>query len=58
VETSDIMFAIDSVPAVLTVTIERFVYLHYGLATILTFVGAKLLLRGFDLHILIPPTVW
>jgi tellurite resistance protein TerC len=78
VETSDIMFAIDSVPAVLAVTssafiayssnafavlglralyfaleglIDRFVYLHYGLAAILTFVGAKLLLQGFGVHV-------
>jgi tellurite resistance protein TerC len=78
VETSDIMFAIDSVPAVLAVTssafvayssnafavlglralyfaleglIDRFVYLHYGLTAILTFVGAKLLLQGFGVHV-------
>ena len=78
VETSDILFAIDSVPAVLAVTssafiayssnafavlglralyfaleglIDRFVYLHYGLAAILTFVGAKLLLQGFGVHV-------
>jgi tellurite resistance protein TerC len=78
VETSDIMFAIDSVPAVLAVTssafvayssnafavlglralyfaleglIDRFVYLHYGLAAMLTFVGTKLLLQGFGVHI-------
>ncbi len=78
VETSDILFAIDSVPAVLAVTssafiayssnafavlglralyfaleglIDRFVYLHYGLAAILTFVGTKLLLQGFGVHV-------
>jgi tellurite resistance protein TerC len=78
VETSDILFAIDSVPAVLAVTssafiayssnafavlglralyfaleglIDRFVYLHYGLAAILTFVGAKLLLQGVGVHV-------
>jgi tellurite resistance protein TerC len=78
VETSDILFALDSVPAVLAVTssafiayssnafavlglralyfaleglIDRFVYLHYGLAAILTFVGAKLLMQGFGLHV-------
>ena len=78
VEVSDILFAIDSVPAVLAVTssafiayssnafavlglralyfalegmIDRFVYLHYGLAAILTFVGAKLLLQGFGVHV-------
>jgi predicted tellurium resistance membrane protein TerC len=31
--------------------IDRFVYLHYGLAAILTFVGAKLLLQGFGVHV-------
>ncbi len=78
VETSDILFALDSVPAVLAVTssafiayssnafavlglralyfaleglIDRFIYLHYGLAAILTFVGAKLLLQGFGVHV-------
>ena len=78
VETSDVLFAIDSVPAVLAVTsstfiayssnafavlglralyfaleglIDRFVYLHYGLAAILTFVGAKLLLQSFGVHV-------
>jgi tellurite resistance protein TerC len=78
VDTSDMLFAIDSVPAVLAVTssafiayssnafavlglralyftleglIDRFVYLHYGLAAILTFVGVKLLLQGFGLHV-------
>ncbi len=78
VETSDILFAVDSVPAVLAVTssafvayssnafavlglralyfaleglIDRFVYLHHGLAAILTFVGAKLLLQGFGVHV-------
>ena len=78
VETSDVLFAIDSVPAVLAVTsstfiayssnafavlglralyfaleglIDRFAYLHYGLAAILTFVGAKLLLQSFGVHV-------
>src|SRR3712207_1234566 len=78
VETSDIPFALDSVPAVLAITsstfvayssnafavlslrvlyfalkglIDRFVYLHYGLAAILTFFGAKLLLQGFGVHV-------
>jgi tellurite resistance protein TerC len=68
IETSDIIFAVDSVPAVLSVTqtafvayssivfavlglralyfalkglVDRFVYLHYGVAAILVFVGAK-----------------
>ena len=78
VETSDILFAIDSVPAVLAITqtafvayssivfavlglralyfaleglVDRFVYLHYGLAVILVFVGAKFVAQGFGLHI-------
>jgi tellurite resistance protein TerC len=78
VEASDILFAIDSVPAVLSVTqtafvayssivfavlglralyfaleglIDRFVYLHYGLAVILVFVGAKFVAQGFGVHI-------
>ncbi|CAN5607700.1 MAG: TerC family protein [Chloroflexi bacterium] len=71
VETSDIMFAIDSVPAILAITtdqfivftsnafaimglrslyfllaglIDRFEYLKYGLAALLTFAGLKMLL--------------
>ncbi len=71
IETSDVMFAIDSVPAILSVTtdtfivftsnafaimglrslyfllagmVERFAYLKYGLAALLAFAGAKLLL--------------
>jgi tellurite resistance protein TerC len=78
VETTDIIFAIDSVPAVLSVTqtafvadssivfavlglralyfaleglVDRFVYLHYGLAVILVFVGAKFVAQGFGLQI-------
>jgi tellurite resistance protein TerC len=78
VETSDVIFAIDSVPAVLAITssafiayssnafavlglralyfaleglIDRFVYLHYGLAAILAFVGVQLLLQGFGVHV-------
>src|SRR5215212_4071976 len=73
IETSDIIFAVDSVPAVLSVTqtafvayssivfavlglralyfaleglVDRFVYLHYGVAAILVFVGAKLWRRA------------
>jgi len=72
VETTDLVFAVDSVPAVLAITtdpfivytsnvfailglrsmffalagvMERFAYLHYGLAAVL--VGAKMLLVGF-----------
>src|SRR5215213_6951153 len=78
VETSDIIFAVDSVPAVLSITrtafvayssvvfavlglralyfaleglVDRFVYLHYGLAVILVFVGAKFVAQGFGLQI-------
>jgi tellurite resistance protein TerC len=78
VETTDILFAVDSVPAVLSVTqtafvayssivfavlglralyfaleglVDRFVYLHYGLAVILVFVGAKFVAQGFGLQI-------
>ena len=77
VEASDILFTIDSVPAVLSVTqtafvayssivfavlglralyfaleglVDRFVYLHYGLAVILVFVGAKFVAQGFGAH--------
>ena len=78
VETSDVIFAVDSVPAVLSITrtafvayssvvfavlglralyfaleglVDRFVYLHYGLAAILVFVGAKFVAQGFGLQI-------
>ena len=78
IESSDVLFAIDSVPAVLSITsntfvayssiafailglralyfaleglIDRFVYLHYGLAAILVFVGVKFILEGFGIHI-------
>ena len=71
VELTDVMFALDSIPAIFAITqdsftvytsnvfailglrslyfllagiIDKFVYLRYGLAAILTFVGAKLLL--------------
>lgn len=78
VETTDVIFAVDSVPAVLSITtnpfivyssnafavlglrhlyfllegaVDRFTYLHYGLAAVLIFVGAKFLLEGFGIHI-------
>ena len=78
IESSDILFAIDSVPAVLSITrntfvaysavvfailglralyfaleglIDRFAYLHYGLAAILVFVGVKFVLEGFGIHL-------
>jgi len=71
VEISDLIFAVDSIPAILAITldpflvytsnalailglrslyfalaglVEKFAYLHYGLAAILVFVGAKMLL--------------
>lgn len=73
-ESTDLVFAVDSVPAVLAITpdpfvvftsnvfailglrsmffalegvLKRFRYLHYGLAAVLVFVGAKMLLAGF-----------
>lgn len=81
VETTDVVFAADSIPAILAVTQDKFIvytsnvfallglralyfalaglmtlfhYLHYGLALILTFIGAKLLLHSV-LHV---PTEW
>src|SRR4051812_3254952 len=88
VETTDLLFAVDSIPAVLAITRDAFIvytsnvfailglrsmffalagvldlfeYLHYGLAAILMFVGAKMLLSndsfeivGFPLHYHIP----
>ncbi len=78
IETSDIIFAVDSVPAVLSLTrtpfvaysamafavlglralyfaleglTDRFVYLHYGLATILIFLGVEFVLQGFGIHL-------
>lgn len=78
IESSDVIFAIDSVPAVLSITsntfvaysavafailglralyfaleglIDRFVYLHYGLAAILVFVGVKFVLEGFGIQL-------
>jgi tellurite resistance protein TerC len=74
IETTDVIFAVDSIPAVFAVTsdpfivftsnafailglralyflladmMNRFVYLKYGLAAILTLVGAKMLLTDF-----------
>ena len=74
VESNDVIFAVDSVPAVLSITLDpfiaytsnvlailglrslyfviggmmgRFRYLHYGLAAILVFVGAKMLVSEF-----------
>lgn len=74
VETTDVIFAVDSVPAVLAITLDPFVvytsnvfailglrslffvlaalvrlfyYLNYGVATILVFVGVKMLIGDF-----------
>ena len=74
VETTDVLFATDSVPAILAITLdafivytsnvfailglrslyfalaglmERFHFLHYGLALILTFIGVKMLISNF-----------
>ena len=71
IETTDVIFAIDSIPAVLSITLNTFIvytsnifailglrslffalsslmdifeYLHYGIACVLTFVGAKMML--------------
>jgi len=78
IEVSDVVFAVDSVPAVLSLTqtpfvaysamafavlglralyfaleglTDRFVYLHYGLATILIFLGIEFVLQGFGVHL-------
>lgn len=74
VETTDLLFAVDSIPAILAITrdafivytsnvfailglrsmyfalagmMEMFRYLHYGLALVLTFVGAKMLISHY-----------
>ncbi len=74
VETTDVLFAVDSIPAILAITSNAFIvytsnvfaiiglrsmyfalagmldvfhYLHYGLAVILMFVGAKMLASGY-----------
>lgn len=74
VETTDVVFAVDSIPAIFAVTqdpfiiytsnifamlglrslyfalgsvIKKLVYLHYGLAAILAFVGVKMLISDF-----------
>ena len=78
IETTDIMFAFDSVPAVLSITVdpflvfasnifaimglrslffvissimEKFVYLKYSLVLILIFIGVKMILIPFHIHI-------
>ena len=81
IETSDLIFAIDSIPAVLSITHDTFIvytsyifaiiglrslyfllagmagkfeYLKYGIAAVLVFVGAKMLISHFY-HV---PTAW
>jgi tellurite resistance protein TerC len=81
IETSDILFAVDSVPAILAITLNAFIvytsnvfailglrsmyfalagmmeifhYLHYGLAAVLIFIGAKMLAS----HYYTIPTEW
>jgi tellurite resistance protein TerC len=78
VSVMDVVFAVDSVPAVFAITLDPFIvfssnvfavlglralyfalaglmqlfhYLHYGLALILVFVGVKMLLTYFEVHI-------
>lgn len=78
IEASDLVFAVDSIPAVIGITkdpfivytsnifavlglrnlyfllsnfIEKFHLLKYGLAIILTFIGVKMLLPIFEIHI-------
>src|SRR5882762_2005687 len=81
VEVTDLVFAVDSIPAIFAITtntfivytsnvfailglrsmyfllagvVEKFQYLRMGLAIVLTFIGAKMLIEAF--HIVIP--VW
>lgn len=78
IELTDLVFAIDSIPAIFAITrepfivftsnifailglrslyfllagiIHKFVYLRYGLAVVLTYVGIKMLVLAFDIHI-------
>jgi tellurite resistance protein TerC len=51
---SSIVFAVLGLRALyfaLEGLVDRFVYLHYGLAAILVFVGAKFVAQGFGLHL-------
>lgn len=74
IETTDVIFAVDSIPAVLSITLDTFIvytsnifailglrslffalsslmnifeYLHYGIACVLVFVGAKMMLSHY-----------
>lgn len=78
VETTDVVFAVDSIPAILAITQDPFIvftsnifailglrsfyfalagvmtlfrYLPLGLSVVLVFIGVKMLLTGFDIHI-------
>jgi tellurite resistance protein TerC len=78
VEVTDLVFAVDSIPAIFAITtntfivytsnvfailglrsmyfllagvVEKFQYLRMGLAIVLTFIGAKMLLEGFHIEI-------
>ena len=78
VEIADVIFAVDSVPAVFALTtdpfivytsnifailglralyfllanvIDKFHYLKYGLSIVLTYIGIKMIVTAFDLHI-------
>src|SRR5690606_24466995 len=78
VETTDLIFAVDSIPAIFAITtdpflvftsnvfailglrsmyfllagiIDRFHFLKLGLAAVLTFVGVKMLITYFDVHL-------
>lgn len=78
IEVTDLVFALDSIPAIFAITdepfivftsnifailglrslyfllagiIHKFVYLRYGLAFVLTFVGVKMLVEAVDIHI-------
>jgi tellurite resistance protein TerC len=81
IETTDIIFAVDSVPAVLAVTMDKFIvytsnifailglralyfalsgvmrrmrFLNYGLAVILVFLGAKMVISSKPFHLDMP----
>lgn len=84
IETTDVIFAVDSIPAILAITDDAFIvytsnvfailglrslyfalagmmrlfhYLHYGLALILIFVGAKMLLGHTEYKVPTPVTL-
>ncbi len=84
VEVSDLVFAVDSIPAIIGITKDPFLvftsnvfailglrslyfalkgfadifhYLKYGLALILMFIGVKMLLLGFDIHVKVQVTM-